>query len=131
MTKTPSSSTLPLQRRNVSVPRWCGQPDLPHFPAHIPRLPRSDADVYLLDDPLSAVDSHVSQALFDGCIRGALKHKTVVLVTNALQYLPSADHVLWMDCGRVRAQGVRDSGQGACSRGWGTGRYEWMGNGEI
>lgn len=52
----------------------------------IARAVYSDADVYLFDDPLSAVDAHVGQNLFEGCIlslreRGAC----VVLVTNALQ----------------------------------------------
>jgi len=71
----------------------------------IARAVYADADVYLLDDPLSAVDSHVGRALFDECIRGVLKNKTVVLVTNALQYLSQADNVLWMEHGSVRAQG--------------------------
>ncbi len=61
--------------------------------------------MYLLDDPLSAVDSHVGRALFEQVIRGCLRTKTTVLVTNALQYLPSADRVLWMEAGAVRAQG--------------------------
>lgn len=64
------------------------------------------ADVYLLDDPLSAVDSHVGRAMFEQCIRDQLRNKTVVLVTNALQYLPQADHVVWMDNGVVRGQGT-------------------------
>ncbi|WIA32238.1 hypothetical protein OEZ86_003085 [Tetradesmus obliquus] len=71
----------------------------------IARAVYADADVYMLDDPLSAVDSHVGRALFERCIRGVLSGKTVVLVTNALQYLPYADNVLWMEGGRVRAQG--------------------------
>lgn len=50
-----------------------------------------DADVYLLDDPLSAVDVHVSKVLFEDCISDFLKGKTRVLVTHQLQYLPSAD----------------------------------------
>jgi len=45
----------------------------------------SDGDVYLLDDPLSAVDVLVGQHLFEKCIRGALKSKTVLLVTHQLQ----------------------------------------------
>lgn len=42
-------------------------------------------DIYLLDDPLSAVDSHVGNHIFNHCIRGALKEKTVVFVTHQLQ----------------------------------------------
>lgn len=37
--------------------------------------------------------------------RGPLLHKTIVLVTNALQYLPLADNILWMENGAIRAQG--------------------------
>ena len=44
----------------------------------------SDADIYLLDDPLSAVDPEVAHAIFTGCIMGYLKSKLVVLVTHQL-----------------------------------------------
>jgi len=44
----------------------------------------SDADIVLLDDPLSAVDPHVANAIFHDCIQGTLKHKAVVLVTHQL-----------------------------------------------
>lgn len=50
--------------------------------------------MYLLDDPLSAVDSHVGRRLFMDVIHGELmKNKTRVMVTNQLQYLCFADHV--------------------------------------
>eukprot|EP00667_Euglena_gracilis_P001411 EG_transcript_1411 len=52
------------------------------------------ADVYLLDDPLSAVDPHVQHLLFHSCIRGLLRGKAVVLVTHQLQFLEFADQVL-------------------------------------
>ena len=42
----------------------------------------SNADIYLMDDPLSAVDPHVAKKLFNSCIRGYLKEKAVVLVTH-------------------------------------------------
>ena len=44
----------------------------------------SDREIYLLDDPLSAVDSRVARHIFQHCIKGALKDKTVLLVTHAL-----------------------------------------------
>eukprot|EP00958_Prasinococcus_capsulatus_P002937 scaffold260_cov328-Prasinococcus_capsulatus_cf.AAC.14 len=54
-----------------------------------------DADVVVMDDPLSAVDSHVGQTLFEECITGPMmRHKTRILMTNALQYLPQADHII-------------------------------------
>eukprot|EP00197_Chlamydomonas_leiostraca_P002886 CAMPEP_0202857580 /NCGR_PEP_ID=MMETSP1391-20130828/470_1 /ASSEMBLY_ACC=CAM_ASM_000867 /TAXON_ID=1034604 /ORGANISM="Chlamydomonas leiostraca, Strain SAG 11-49" /LENGTH=1463 /DNA_ID=CAMNT_0049536397 /DNA_START=117 /DNA_END=4508 /DNA_ORIENTATION=- len=72
----------------------------------IARAVYAGADIYLLDDPLSAVDSHVGRALFEECIRGPLRGKTVILVTNALQWLPHADNVLLMDGGKVIGQGT-------------------------
>lgn len=53
-----------------------------------------DADIYLLDDPLSAVDTHVGKHLFDECICGFLKDKTRVLVTHQIQYLEEADLIV-------------------------------------
>ncbi|GFS47673.1 multidrug resistance-associated protein 1 [Trichonephila inaurata madagascariensis] len=53
----------------------------------------SSADIYLLDDPLSAVDSHVGKHIFDKVIgpNGLLKSKTRILVTHSLTYLPQTD----------------------------------------
>uniref|UniRef100_A0A8C9YNI7 ABC-type glutathione-S-conjugate transporter n=1 Tax=Sander lucioperca TaxID=283035 RepID=A0A8C9YNI7_SANLU len=61
------------------------------------------SDVYLLDDPLSAVDAHVGQHIFDRVIgpRGLLKDKTRVLVTHGLSFLSKADLVLVMDGGQI------------------------------
>lgn len=67
-----------------------------------------EADVYLLDDPLSAVDTHVGKQLFDKCICGYLKDKTVILVTHQLQYLRSADRIYLLEDGRVSASGTYD-----------------------
>uniref|UniRef100_A0A4W2HUP1 Multidrug resistance-associated protein 4 n=1 Tax=Bos indicus x Bos taurus TaxID=30522 RepID=A0A4W2HUP1_BOBOX len=53
-----------------------------------------DADIYLLDDPLSAVDAEVSRHLFEQCIRQALKEKITILVTHQLQYLKDASQIL-------------------------------------
>ena len=50
----------------------------------VARAVYNNADIYLLDDPLSAVDSHVGKHMFDQVIgpQGLLKNKTRVLVTN-------------------------------------------------
>ncbi|XP_019852693.1 PREDICTED: multidrug resistance-associated protein 4-like, partial [Amphimedon queenslandica] len=59
------------------------------------------ADVYLLDDPLSAVDPAVSKHLFDKCICGLLSDKCVILVTHQTQYLKQCDAVLALKEGKV------------------------------
>ncbi|XP_078614100.1 ATP-binding cassette sub-family C member 5-like [Branchiostoma floridae x Branchiostoma japonicum] len=65
----------------------------------------SNRDIYLLDDPLSAVDAHVGQHIFHHCIMGALKDKTVFFVTHQLQYLHLCDQVLLMKDGGIAEKG--------------------------
>ncbi|XP_033638055.1 multidrug resistance-associated protein 5-like [Asterias rubens] len=65
----------------------------------------ADRDIYLLDDPLSAVDAHVGKHIFEECISGALKGKTVLFVTHQLQYLKDCDVVLTMENGRIAERG--------------------------
>lgn len=60
------------------------------------------------DDPLSAVDTHVSKHLFEQCLRDLLKEKTVILVTHQLQFLPSVDQIIILSGGRVDAVGTYD-----------------------
>eukprot|EP00042_Codosiga_hollandica_P050130 m.592762 g.592762 ORF g.592762 m.592762 type:complete len:933 (-) comp58023_c0_seq1:1350-4148(-) len=50
--------------------------------------------VYLLDDPLSAVDTIVGRHIFEQCICGLLKDKVRILVTHQVQYLPFVDKIL-------------------------------------
>ncbi|KDO18969.1 hypothetical protein SPRG_14806 [Saprolegnia parasitica CBS 223.65] len=61
----------------------------------------SDADIYLLDDILAAVDSHVGADIFQRCVRDRLATKIVVLVTNQLSVLAHCDHVLVLESGAV------------------------------
>jgi ABC-type multidrug transport system fused ATPase/permease subunit len=56
-----------------------------------------EAGVYLLDDPLSAVDAHVGQYLLQHCICEFLKDKTRVLITHQLQYLNMAENIIILD----------------------------------
>ncbi|CAN0068906.1 unnamed protein product [Ectocarpus sp. 4 AP-2014] len=71
----------------------------------IARAAYANADVYILDDPLSAVDAHVGRHLFDECLAGFLKDKTVILCANQLQFLPQTDLVLVLDEGRIVEEG--------------------------
>lgn len=66
-------------------------------------------DVYLLDDPLSAVDTHVGRHLFDQCMRGFLRDDIVLLVTHQLQFMEQADLIVIMDKGRISATGTFES----------------------
>lgn len=59
----------------------------------------ADADLYLLDDPLSAVDTKVGRSIFEQCIKGVLKEKTILLVTHQLQFLSGADQVIVVEHG--------------------------------
>ncbi|XP_028267253.1 multidrug resistance-associated protein 1 isoform X2 [Parambassis ranga] len=66
-----------------------------------------DRSIYLLDDPLSAVDAHVGKHIFDHVIgpQGLLKDKTRVLVTHGLSYLPQANLILVMLEGEITEVG--------------------------
>jgi ATP-binding cassette subfamily C (CFTR/MRP) protein 1 len=94
-----------------------------------------DADVYLLDDPLSAVDQYVGKRIFVNCIQvhrqlssiyhiivsdvvmflwlsalqQLLRGKTVVMTTHQLQYTPQCDLVVLLEDGRVSAVGQYDN----------------------
>ena len=68
-----------------------------------------DADVYLLDDPLSAVDSHVGKHIFENVIHqstGLLSKKTKVWVTNQVSYLSNVDQIIYMKDGQILEQGT-------------------------
>lgn len=63
------------------------------------------ASIYLLDDPLSAVDASVARHLFDQCVRGHLRGSTVVLVTHQEQFLPHVDQIVILANGQIKALG--------------------------
>lgn len=61
-----------------------------------------EADIYLLDDPLSAVDNHVGKQIFDACILGYLRNKTVILVTHQIQYLKNLNNIYLLKDGSLK-----------------------------
>nr|CAD7441994.1 unnamed protein product [Timema bartmani] len=65
-----------------------------------------DADIYLLDDPLSAVDTHVGRHLFEECVDTYLTKKIRILVTHQLQYLKEVDLIVILNNGQIEAQGT-------------------------
>ncbi|XP_010262193.1 PREDICTED: ABC transporter C family member 8-like [Nelumbo nucifera] len=65
----------------------------------------NDADIYLLDDPFSAVDAHTVATLFNDCVMAALEKKTVILVTHQVEFLPEADWIVVMEGGQIIQSG--------------------------
>ena len=72
----------------------------------IARALYSDSDIYLLDDPISALDAHVGRNIMNNCICDYLKDKTRILVTHAIQYCNRADRIVYMKDGRIHWEGV-------------------------
>ncbi|XP_032595396.1 multidrug resistance-associated protein 1 isoform X12 [Drosophila grimshawi] len=68
----------------------------------------SDADLYLLDDPLSAVDAHVGKHIFEEVIgpKGMLAKKTRVLVTHGITFLPQTNNIYVMKLGEITESGT-------------------------
>ncbi|KAF7818479.1 ABC transporter C family member 5 [Senna tora] len=67
-----------------------------------------DADIYLLDDPFSAVDAHTGSELFREYILTALADKTVIFVTHQVEFLPAADIIVVLKEGRIIQAGKYD-----------------------
>ncbi|KAK7454037.1 hypothetical protein VKT23_011548 [Stygiomarasmius scandens] len=96
-----------------------------HFPLHRPLLTKLDysggqkarvslaraaystSDTVLLDDPLSAVDSHVGKSILDNCLlNGPLADRTRILCTHALHVLDKTDYIFIVDSGKIKEQGT-------------------------
>jgi len=60
-----------------------------------------DADIVLMDDPLSAVDAHVGRHIMDNAICGLLKDKCRILATHQLHVLHRVDRIIWMKDGAI------------------------------
>ncbi|XP_072401345.1 multidrug resistance-associated protein 1 isoform X11 [Diabrotica undecimpunctata] len=74
----------------------------------VARAVYSNADIYFLDDPLSAVDSHVGKHIFEKVIgpHGLLKGKTKVLVTHGITYLPQTEKIIVLKDGKISETGT-------------------------
>ncbi|XP_074285610.1 ABC transporter C family member 3-like [Silene latifolia] len=71
----------------------------------IARALYQDADIYLFDDPFSAVDAHTGSHLFKECLLRLLQSKTVIYVTHQVEFLPAADLILVMKDGMILQAG--------------------------
>nr|QNH67942.1 ATP-binding cassette transporter subfamily C member 1 X3 [Brachionus plicatilis] len=67
----------------------------------------NNADIYLFDDPLSAVDAHVGRHIFENVMgpNGILKNKTRILVTNSINFLPEVDLIFLFENGQIVENG--------------------------
>jgi len=74
----------------------------------IARAMYANTDVFLFDDPLSALDAHVGQEVFEKCLQQELKGKTRVLVTNQLHFLSHVDRIILVHQGQIKEQGTYD-----------------------
>ena len=72
----------------------------------IARAIYNDADVYIFDDPLSALDAYVGKSLFKEVFNGYLKDKTVIVSTHALQYLSHFDRIFYINNGTIEFSGI-------------------------
>ncbi|GKZ01209.1 hypothetical protein MPSEU_001072200 [Mayamaea pseudoterrestris] len=71
----------------------------------VARAAYSDADIIILDDPLSALDPEVGKRLFEECIVGLMGGKTRLFVTNQIQFLQKCDRIVALGHRRVLEQG--------------------------
>lgn len=67
----------------------------------IARALYNDADIFLFDDPLSALDAYVGMKIFNQVFQSYLKDKTRIIVTHALQYISHTDKVIYMHNGEI------------------------------
>ena len=65
----------------------------------------SDSDIYLLDDPISALDPNVGRDIYHECIRGYLKDKCVILVTHQIHLLSKEQNIIVMEDGKIVDRG--------------------------
>ncbi|XP_076894915.1 ABC transporter C family member 3-like [Bidens hawaiensis] len=74
----------------------------------IARALYQDADIYLFDDPFSAVDAITGNHIFKECMMDFLESKTVIYVTHQVEFLPAADLILVLKDGRITQAGKYD-----------------------
>ncbi|RMZ83004.1 hypothetical protein DV737_g1762, partial [Chaetothyriales sp. CBS 132003] len=68
-----------------------------------------NAEIILMDDPLSAVDAHVGRHIMDKAICGLMKGKCRILATHQLHVLSRCDRIIWMEEGNIQAVDTFDN----------------------
>lgn len=79
------------------IPTWCSS----LLSSFCRTTPPQDKDIYLLDDPLAAVDTDVAEHLMKKCILDLLRGKTRILCTHRLEFVDKADMVVLMENGTI------------------------------
>lgn len=100
-----NKNSIPIRLSQVSA-KWSSTSKDATIKNILARAVYSEADVYILDDPFSAVDTEVGTRIFDDCVCGFLKDKTRILVTHQLQFLKSVDGILLLKNGSLQAEGT-------------------------
>eukprot|EP01080_Neovahlkampfia_damariscottae_P007696 gene7696-12162_t len=72
----------------------------------IARAAYRDCDIYLFDDPLSALDQYVGKIVFENCFMKMLEGKSRILVTHQIQYAKHADYIYILDNGKIVEEGI-------------------------
>ena len=65
----------------------------------------ADSDIFIFDDPISAVDSKVAREIHEKCLKKLRTTKTLILVTHQINFLYDCDQVIIMEEGRVKKTG--------------------------
>ena len=68
---------------------------------NLARAVYAEKDIFLLDDPLSAVDAQVARIIFSRCIKDKLRGKTILLASHGNQFLEQCNEVLYMKDGMI------------------------------
>jgi ABC-type multidrug transport system fused ATPase/permease subunit len=71
----------------------------------IARAVYNDSDIYVFDDPLSALDAYVGMNLFNEVFNDYLKDKTIIISTHALQYVSNFDRIFYIHQGEIKFSG--------------------------
>jgi len=71
----------------------------------IARAVYNDSDIYVFDDPLSALDAYVGMNLFNQVFNDYLKDKTIIISTHALQYVSNFDRIFYVHQGEIKFNG--------------------------
>ena len=72
---------------------------------NIARALYSNKDIYIFDDPISALDANVGKNIVKNCILNYLEDKTRILITHALQHVYYADKIYYMKKGKIVWEG--------------------------